>query len=283
MQTIGQSSLRSFCPETNEIKAIKCTAIRKSEAIPVNGYLELAKRIAQLQYENREHVLMFRGQPDDYRNKHNNSTIKPSIFRPRHAKYGRLEVGEKFDQLNEAEVLLVRAYEDAGLPRATEIRRRQVLRWAIIQHYEICDTPLLDVTHSLRIAASFASDSSDELGYVMVLGVPNVAGAITTSIDSELQVIRLASVCPPEALRPHIQEGFLLGEYPDIGGFQQKQLYADHEVDFGRRLLAKFVFRKKQFWEGREFLPVSHDALYPEADDEFSRVAEEVKSGLEAL
>ena len=39
------------------------------------------------------------------------------------------------------------------------LRRQRILRWSILQHYEICDTPLLDVTQSIRIAASFASRS----------------------------------------------------------------------------------------------------------------------------
>lgn len=277
MQTIGQSTLRTFCPDSKEIKAIKCDAVRRADAIPVSNYLELAKRVAQLQYENREHVLMYRGQPEDYRNQRKNSTIKPSIFRPTLSKLGVLEVGVKFEILREAEELLLEEYEKSRLPRFNELRRRQVLRWAIIQHYEVCDTPLLDVTQSLRIAASFASDANGDLGFVMILGVPNVAGAITTSIDAELQVLRLSSVCPPQALRPHIQEGFLLGEYPDIGGFQQKQLYADHEVDFGRRLMAKFVFEKKKFWRNREFPAVSNGALYPRTKDDLSEIANIVR------
>ena len=44
-------------------------------------------------------------------------------------------------------------------------------------------------------------------------------------------MIRLASVCPPEAVRPHIQEGYLLGEYPEIADYEQKALYPHYEID----------------------------------------------------
>ncbi len=39
-----------------------------------------------------------------------------------------------------------------------------MLRWAILQHYEVCRTPLLDVTQS--IAASFASMVNGDERYV---------------------------------------------------------------------------------------------------------------------
>ena len=30
------------------------------------------------------------------------------------------------------------------------------VRWALLQHYNICDTPLVDITQSLHVASSFA-------------------------------------------------------------------------------------------------------------------------------
>ena len=114
----------------------------------------------------------------------------------------------------------------------------------------------------------------------MVLGVPNIAGAITTSVESELQIVRLSSVCPPQALRPHIQEGFLLGEYPDIAVYEQKQLYPEHEVDFGRRLIAKFRFDKSRFWKSRDFPKIPRVALYPDQDDGLKKVTDLVKNSI---
>jgi len=46
-------------------------------------------------------------------------------------------------------------------------------RRTILHHYSVCDTPSLDLTHSLRVACSFAQLSSrDARAYVFVLGLP---------------------------------------------------------------------------------------------------------------
>ncbi|WP_376697241.1 FRG domain-containing protein [Wenzhouxiangella sp. EGI_FJ10305] len=280
MKTIGQSSLESYCPDEAKFKARRCADIRKGNAIEVSDFLHLSRLVAELQYRNPGHVLMMRGQSDDYSNRRKNSSLKPSIFRGKNENPDSETLKERYETLAIAEQSLVEAYSRHGFPRAKEIKRRQVLRWTILQHYEICLTPLLDVTNSLRVAASFASDHSGEVAYLMVIGIPNVAGAITTSIEAELQVIRLASVSPPQALRPHIQEGFLVGEYPDIAMYGQKQLYEHHEVDFGLRLMAKFVFNRDPFWKNKDFPPIPHSALYPNDNDEFYRVAQEIKADI---
>ncbi len=281
MHTIGESMLRSFCPDTGSMIRRKCSDVRKGDAIRVTDYLDLANKIAELQYENRDHVLMMRGQSSDFRNMQKNTTIKPSIFRGHKRNPNGADLSDRFHRLRLAETYLMELYDHADLPRKKEIKRRQVLRWSILQHYEVCGTPLLDVTHSLRVAASFASDHDGKEGFVMVLGVPNISGAITTSMESELQIVRLASVCPPQALRPHIQEGYLLGEYPDIAIYEQKQLYPEHEVDFARRLIAKFVFNKGSFWKGDMFPPIPRHALYPDDGDQLKQVADQVTAKLE--
>ena len=100
----------------------------------------------------------------------------------------------------------------------------------------------------------------------MVLGIPRVSGAVTASAEAGLQIVCLASVCPPTAVRPHIQEGYLLGEYPDIASAEQKSLYSQGEMDFGRRLIAKFVFEPDRFWDNSGSFPrVGANALYPDA------------------
>ena len=56
----------------------------------------------------------------------------------------------------------------------------------------------LDVTHSLRVAASFASHENDtDEAFVFVFGVPNLSGAVTASSEAGLQIIRLSSVMSP--------------------------------------------------------------------------------------
>jgi FRG domain len=198
--------------------------------------------------------MRFRGQKGDYRNRSGNTALKPSLFRAANGSNpGPSVLMRRFDVLKKADARLGRMYTTRGFAGRERLQRQQILRWSILQHYEICPTPLLDVTQSLRIAASFASDGEDREAFVFVLGVPNLSGAITASAEAGIQVVRLSSVCPPAAVRPHIQEGYLLGEYPEMTGYDQKQHYAHWEIDFGRRLIAKFRFNPQTFWKNDAF------------------------------
>jgi hypothetical protein len=68
-------------------------------------------------------------------------------------------------------------------------------------------------------------------------------------------------------VRPHIQEGYLLAEYPEMTGIDQKQHYRHYEIDFGRRLIAKFKFKPRTFWPASSnFRKLPDGALYPEHD-----------------
>ncbi|HKH49134.1 MAG TPA: FRG domain-containing protein [Thermoanaerobaculia bacterium] len=283
MQTIGEQELWSFyrgdSPEAQRAKT--CSAVRQGPGYRVRTFLELATRVAELQFRNRDYVLLFRGQTGDYRNARKNTTLKPSLFRPFQSKNptpGKLV--ERFEILKKAEQELVSRYVQQKLLGVERLKRHRILRWAILQHYEVCPTPLLDVTHSLRIAASFASHPATNEAFVFVLGVPNLSGAITASAEAGLQIVRLSSVCPPTAVRPHIQEGYLLGEYPEMSGSDQKDLYQHYEIDFGRRLVAKFCFDPEELWKKNDAFPkVEKDALYPSADDDpLYRLALEVKA-----
>ena len=62
-------------------------------------------------------------------------------------------------------------------------------------------------------------------GIHLCVGRPESQWSITAIAEAGLQIIRLSSVCPPSVVRPHIQEGYLLGEYPEMTGPTQKQHY----------------------------------------------------------
>lgn len=282
MENIGKEELWSFVDGWPKATSSKVTDIRKGPGHKVHTFLELATKVAELQFRNRNHVLVFRGQSGDYRNKKSNSTLKPTLFRP--LKKGNPSASTlimRFETLREAEKELAQRYVQAGFLGIDRLKRQRVLRWAILQHYEVCPTPLLDITTSLRIAASFGSHGCEEQAFLFVLGVPNLSGAITASAEAGLQIVRLSSVCPPKAIRPHLQEGYLLGEYPEMSDFAQKQEYFHYEIDFGRRLVAKFRFNPKSFWNDGNFPMVSKEALYPSpTGDPFSKLAIEVKKAI---
>lgn len=269
MKTIGSSEIWSFFDGKSDVQRVRSnTEIRHAPGHSVRTFLELATKVAELQFRNPDFVLMFRGQNADHKNQKKNTTLKPSLFRPRKGSVlapGMSTLSDRYSLLERAELRLVDAYANEGMLGVEKLRRHRMLRWAILQHYEVCPTPLLDITHSLRIAASFATEKAQDDAYLFVLAIPNLSGAITASAEAGLQIIRLASVCPPTALRPHIQEGYLLGEYPDMINYDQKELYGHYEIDFGRRLIAKFKFNPKHFWKEATFPLVSHRALYPSA------------------
>jgi hypothetical protein len=235
----------------------------------------VARKIAELQFRNPEFVLLFRGQAKDYPTTKAQSSIKPSIFRSiedRIAAPGFDEILARYNILVRAENELLRVWKAQKLGNLRRLQRHRVLRWTILQHYDVCGTPLLDVTHSLRISASFATKDAIKSGlreaFVMVLAIPQLSGAVTVTAEAELQAIRLSSICPPEAARPHLQEGYLLGEYPDLADPDQKSRVPHYEVDFGRRLLAKFRLHPQKFWENDAAFPqIKEEALLPQVND----------------
>jgi hypothetical protein len=241
--------------------------------------MDLATKVSELQFMNRDFVLLFRGQGADHKNDKGNTSLKPSLFRTIHGRNPDSEkLQRRFEALKNAERILGEMYSGHQFLGRERLARQQILRWSILQHYTVCPTPLLDVTHSLRIAASFASDGAEGEAFVFVLGVPNLSGAITASAEAGIEIVRLSSVCPPTAVRPHIQEGYLLGEYPEMTGYDQKQHYAHYEIDFGRRLVAKFSFDPRTFWKADAFPKVKRSALYPNADDPLFKLTQSVKN-----
>jgi len=280
METIGTQKIWSFFDRRKCLVA-KNTTVRKGPGHRIGSYFELATKIAELQFLNRDNVLLFRGQGADHQNVQHNSSLKPTLFRGAGRNPSRATLVARFASLQRAEQILVTEYARAKLLGLERLKRHRILRWSVLQHYEVCPTPLLDVTHSIRIAASFASLAKTETAFVYVLGVPNVSGAVTASAEAGLQIVRLSSVCPPSAVRPHIQEGYLLGEYPDMAGYEQKENYFHYEMDFGRRLVAKFSFKPASFWKDDDFPQIAERALYPsEASDPLYRLALGVKSQL---
>jgi hypothetical protein len=281
LEPITQYKLWSFTGDSPTARVVKRQDYRKAAAHEVASYFDLATKVAELQFHNRDHILLFRGQSADHRNHSGYTSLKPTLLRGTAGKNpGLADLRERYAHLSAAEKILAEEYAAARLLGVERVMRQSIVRWAILQHYEVCATPLLDVTHSLRIAASFASHGAERDAYVFVLGVPHLNGGITASAEAGLQTVRLSSVCPPSAVRPHLQEGYLLGEYPEMSGIGQKALYLHHETDFGRRLIAKFRFDPEKFWEGRSFPIVGRQALYP-PDDPMLDLARRVKEKLE--
>ena len=227
----------------------------------IHNFRNLVEHVARLAYANRNHLLFFRGQDKDYQSKAGGSTLYPAIYRGDNLLKAELDE-VRFRKLESAEQILSKLFEEQSIEGARDVARKRYVRWSILQHYEVVATPLLDITQSLRVACSFAQlASSDPNCYVYVLGFPYPTNRISINSEEDVVNIRLLSICPPSALRPYFQEGYMAGT-PDVTtNFETKT-----ELDFRNRLIAKFaVPRAKRFWNaGFEATPKS--ALYPMND-----------------
>jgi hypothetical protein len=227
-------------------------AVANSNGIWVDDYADMVRIIAALAFHNPQWLLFFRGQNEDYKVGFSTSLL-PAIFRNLD---GGGDLKQRFESLMRAENLLVQHYNFEG---ERGIQRHDILRWAILQHYQIHATPLLDVTYSPRVACSFSGirNATRDPTYVYVLGMPQISGSISVSSEHEIQNIRLLSVCPPAALRPHYQEGHLIGEYPTLSYTERANIDLP-EVDFSRRLVCKFRLRP-----GGNFQTIPDKFLFP--------------------
>lgn len=284
MEELGNSQIRTYLSTGWSSKAVSSRTIVADKGYLVSTYSKLVRCVARLSFHNRDHVLLFRGQSKLYHTTGDNISIQPSIFRGYPKSDWSDTLYRRYELLNHAEELLVEAWESEGLAEFSRVSRQKILRWAILQHYEVCATPLLDVSQSLRVATSFASlEKSGDTAIVHVLAVPQLSGGISASAEAGLQIVRLNSICPPSALRPHFQEGYLIGEYPELQTFSQKRKYKLFEVDCARRLLATFQLDlSKGFWKDKDFPPISRKALYPDTRqrDKLARMTAGIKARL---
>jgi len=254
--------------------------VAKAEAFPIGNFRSLVEHIARLSYMNKDHLLFFRGQSRDFRNKANSSTIYPSLYRGERVTRDQLDLGVSL--LESAAARLCDLFENEGIEGHRDVRRRRYIQWSILQHYEVCATPLLDLTHSLRVACSFAFHNIDDVNpYVFVFGLPYVTNRISINSEHDLVNVRLLSICPPEALRPFFQEGYLAGTDEILLNFDSK-----NELDFNNRLIAKFQLSggRQEFWRGG-FRPYPKKVLFPGSDrilELCKGLKEEVGTGITA-
>ncbi|MBK6446454.1 MAG: FRG domain-containing protein [Bacteroidetes bacterium] len=251
--------------------------IRKSKALHVGTYQELVEKVARISYYNREWNLFYRGQHSDYKSKEDLTSILPTMYRTKDDSL-KTNVKEQYTFLLKYSDSLHDYFRKEGGKKFAGrqlILKYPELRWAILQHYQICDTPLIDLTHSLHVACSFAINNNKyQTGVVMLLGMPSIAESISYYTSHEVFSIRLLSFCPPIAKRPFFQEGYVAGPFPiyRLDDYKRKE-----QFDFSRRLIAKFEIpnNPKEFF-GKNFKIIPEDFLLPK-DDKFIDELERIK------
>jgi hypothetical protein len=104
MEKIGNQKIWSFFDHAARSRPAANPTIRRGAGHRVQTYFELAKKVAELQFLNRDHVLLFRGQHKDHLSTKGNSTLKAKVFRPSGSKVPTPRVLEnRFAKLRQAE------------------------------------------------------------------------------------------------------------------------------------------------------------------------------------
>lgn len=254
-------------------KAIPIDEIKKSKPKRVDSYDDLVKDVAQILHRNRNLTLYYRGQSNDFRNHDGRTSILPTIYRKKGK--SRLMLKKRFDLLNDKLKQLRLLFKESSIQYAGTrmLYKYPEIAWALLQHYEICDTPLLDLTHSLHVACSFAFDRNEgDTGVIYVLGMPWQTDAIGYNTYEELVNLRLLSVCPPQAQRPFFQEGYLAGPFPN---YQLDNTNRVVQFDFARRLVSKFEIPIADYFWGDGFSRIPSDKLY-QHNDEIRRLCKQL-------
>jgi uncharacterized protein YutE (UPF0331/DUF86 family) len=234
--------------------------IARVDAYLVTTYRQLVEHVARLAYLNKDYLLFFRGQGDDFRNKAGASTFYPGIYRGEYLP--QREIINRFSILDSAAEKLKDIFFQERIQGYEEVRWKKYIQWGILQHYEVCQTPLIHFTQSLRVACSFAQLGAEgPHGYVYAFGLPYVMNRISHNSEHDIVNVRLLSICPPEALRPYFQEGYLAATEDITTNYDPKTT-----LDFKNRLIAKFkIPRRKAFW-GPGFSMIPESVLYPKGD-----------------
>lgn len=234
--------------------------VGKDSGYPISTFRNLVEQVAKLSYLNKDFLLFYRGQKNDYLNKANGSTFYPTIYRGDYVSQQELDF--RFDKLASASKILSHLFKENNIQGQYELRRKKYIQWSILQHYEVTETPLLDLSQSLRVACSFAQLWNEEkTAFVYVFGLPYYTNRISINSEHDLVNVRLLSITPPEALRPYFQEGFLVGTEDITNEYDNKG-----ELDLNNRLIAKFeIPNNNRFW-GSDFKRIPETALYPKKD-----------------
>ena len=214
------------------IKHTTRKTVGKDPGYKISNFRELVEQVAKLSHKNKDFLLFYRGQKNDYLNKAGVSTFYPTIYRGEYLT--QQELNYRFDLLYSASKLLTQEFKNRKIEGFTELGRKKYIQWSILQHYEVTGTPLIDVTQSLRVACSFAlMNNSENSAFIYVFGLPYYTNRISINSEHDLVNIRLLSITPPSALRPYFQEGYLVGTEDITNEYESKS-----ELDLNQRLIA---------------------------------------------
>ena len=218
-------------PDFDEIKHL-CSLDEADEHMPkgtkfyhVTSYEKLVELVAHLRFCNKKkHMLLFRGQNQLYCNTRGIYSFYPSLFRGKKngLQFERDEFSGKlvklkfaYQELKEKEDIkkYIKKYIKEYIKiwnTENDSMKTEKLLYSIIQHYELADTPVLDLTQSLQVAYHFGNkDNNSGFCYIIILGYPYLQGTqMLYKAKPNVINIPLLYNCPPNLLRPHFQEAY---------------------------------------------------------------------------
>lgn len=237
----------------------------------VSSWDEVRAGVSFLTLMNKRSVLYFRGQDADY------EKCLPTLFRSNWSLAGRTyplhdgNRGRYYATIKDLQDHVFEVISCVGTPRYFMLEHYPPAAAAILQHYELWPTHMIDVTRSLPIALSFASRARAEKAYLYVFSLPDLRGSITSDLDQHLSISRLEAICPPAAKRPHHQDAYLIGMVPEPPGDSRPgekrwDVWQDGS-DLMNRLVAKFlVYLKRGSLPGAPAVSKNHLLPQPRQD-----------------
>ncbi len=189
---------------------------------------EVGRFCAQRQHDN----FLFRGQAVAYVHPNDTHSLRPRIYR-----HGDL-------QSRELERFLKRVRAVNGrLTFRNDYARPRTAVEALFAHYERYDTRMLDVTHVLHVAASFAlAEKIDDFQGPSVVYMIDVRGGRPKPSPGGLGKALVAATTEEAATRPMRQAAWVIWE--DNAGVEI--------VDFGDKVRRAFLISeedKPRFWD----------------------------------
>jgi hypothetical protein len=215
----------------------------------VRDFTGLIEEVGRLCHEVQHDQLLFRGQDAIYAYSDGSHSVRPRLYRDGNASPAR------YAQLR---ANLMKLYKDLELQR--HYAKPRTGREALLAHYRVTDTRMLDCTHVLHVAASFAlaSDQQQRPGPSVVYAL-DVRGGTAKPATGQLGKALVAATTGPAATRPMRQGAWVTWQHG--AGLEN--------VDFGGRVVRAFVVDeadKPKFWDCTT--PHEHEWLM--ADDDMS-------------
>ena len=251
-------------------------SILASGPIDVYSYRDLLEHNAEVSSLNTRYSIFYRGQDSEYFDQHGRVSIQPSIYRGARREKPE-ELGARFRKLDKMVECLRKACSSPDFPELDDKLGRTVNCWAIIQHYCLFDTPLVDVSQSLRVACAFALKGregdlpAESAPVVYAVALPFAAGPLTLDDNEGLYLMKLDALMPSLALRPFMQESYLVGDEMISKGVDDIAA-----ADLRKRVVASFRLQGNcDQWS--HDIGVDAKSLMIE-DDEFSTLVGKIKT-----